>query len=148
MHSCKTFFFSCDEKHWVFARRNRDTDIQEILWPWFWHLISRKALKTLMLPLFYITSSNLHKTSRKLLQECVPDWMYSCFTKITCILTFSPTSLEQFEIVSQTSLRCCFPGYSSHFAPKQNNSQLSYCDFFPLSVDVGIVERIVRKSLW
>ena len=97
--------------------------------------------------MLFITSSNLHKTSRKLLQECVPDWMYSRFTKITCVLTFSPTSLEQFEIVSQTSLRCCLPGYSSHFAPNKSTQNCHIVIFLPFCWRANCRENSQKVSL-
>ena len=68
-----------------------------ILWAWFLHLlIPRKVLKCFMVSLLLMTSSNLHGNSRILLQKNVLHCTYSSFTQITYILTFPPTSLEQF----------------------------------------------------
>ena len=43
-----------------------------------------------------MTSRKLHEAWGNFLGKCVLDCIYSPFLKITCILTFPPTSLEQF----------------------------------------------------
>ena len=72
--------------------------LELILWAQFLHLlISRKALKSFMVT---FCSSWLAVTFTRLAEafckKYVLDWRYSPFTKITCLLTFSPASLEQF----------------------------------------------------
>ena len=68
-----------------------------ILWAQFLYLlISRKVLNPSWWQLFIVTSRKLHETNRNLLEKYVPVCIYSPFTIITHILTFSPASLEQF----------------------------------------------------
>ena len=102
---------------------------RKILWVEFLHLLlSRKALKPFTWCLLLMTSSNLHETSSYLLKECVLDCVYSPLTTISYILTFPPYI---FGAVSQSYLKCCLPGYSSHFAPNKIwLTTLTLCIFF------------------
>ena len=116
----------CFGKYW--QNKSSDSYFQElILWAQFLYLlISRKALKSSWWCLFLMTSSNLHETSRNLLQKiCV--WLHEVlFTKITYIQTFPLPPWSGFS----DYLRCCLLGYSLHFAPIKLNLQLSHCAFF------------------
>ena len=101
----------------------------KILWVQFLHLLlSRKARKSFMWCLLLVTSNNLHETSNYLLKERVLDCVYSPFTTISYLLTFLP---YLFGAVSQSYLKCCLPGYSSHFAPNKTwLTTLTLCIFF------------------
>ena len=70
-----------------------------------------------------------HETSRNLLETYMFDCMYSPFTKITYILTFPPTSLEQFlRALSQASVL---------ILPQiKLNLQLSHSAFFQVDNEV------------
>ena len=70
--------------------RSSDRSFQELnLWTQFSNLlIPRKALKSFMV---MIASHDQQKPSAK---KCALDCMYFPFTKITCVLTFPPTSWE------------------------------------------------------
>ena len=80
---------------------------EKILWAQFLHLlISRKVLKSFMVILLLVTSSNF-------LQKHVLDCMHSPFTKITCIIIL-PYSFPLWS--SQSYLKCCLLGHRPHFA--------------------------------
>ena len=90
----------CFGKNW--QNKSSDSYFQElILWAQFLYLlISRKALKSSWWCLFLMTSSNLHGTSRNLLQKIV--WLHEVPLHHNHIYTdLPPASFEQFLRLSE-----------------------------------------------
>ena len=87
--------------------------------------ISRNALISFMATTVPCDKQKLHETSRCFWKNTCLIACISPSTKISYVLTFS-TYL--FGAVSQSYLRCCFPGCGLHFPP--NNTQLSTLTLF------------------
>ena len=86
----------CSRRYW------KDSIIQPDI---FNHLITRKLLKSLMvMTILQDQLAKLHETIRKFLEKYVLDCMYSPFTKMMCILTFLPASLEQFLRTTRSAI--------------------------------------------
>ena len=94
-----------------------------ILWAQFLYLlISRKALKSFVMMLVSRDSQKLHETSRSYLQK-ICAWLHVLALCQNHIYSVLPLYL--FGTVSQSYLRCCLPGCSSHIAPNKNLSENS-----------------------
>ena len=83
-----------------------------------------------MVCLLLMTSSNVHETNRNLLQKKIYVWLHVLpliCTKITYILTFPSTSLEQLLRAIWNAVSCAIVLILSQIKLK---SQLSRCAFF------------------
>ena len=63
-----------------------------------------------------VAKSRTQLSDFSLCKKYMFDCMYSPFTRVTYILTFSPASAA----FSQSYLKCCLQSYSLHFAPQKD----------------------------
>ena len=128
----KEFRVESRSRHFVFGTKTGRTSLQVvgyflelILWASFLYLlISRKALTFFTVITVSCDQQKLQKNSNIYIYiyvcvcvcVCVLEYIYSPFTKIIYILTFTPFF---FGTVSQSYLRCHLPGCSPHLSPNK-----------------------------